>query len=74
MGDHIATSFWYAVSPDGRIYDGIACQYIDEPEYPISDCTAIEQVWDELFTKKNQEETTILSIPISDAFLYKEIL
>ena len=33
MGDHIATSFWYAVSPDGRIYDGIACQYIDEPEY-----------------------------------------
>lgn len=33
MGDHVATSFWYAVSPDGRIYDGIACQYIDEPEY-----------------------------------------
>ena len=58
----------------GHTSEKISNLYIDEPEYPISDCTAIEQVWDELFTKKNQEETTILSIPISDAFLYKEIL
>ena len=33
MGDHVATSFRYAVSLDGRIYDGVACEYVDELEY-----------------------------------------
>lgn len=37
MGDHVATSFWYAVSPEGRIYDGIACEYVDEMKYDNTD-------------------------------------
>ncbi len=32
MGDHISTSFWYAVSKDGRIYDGMMDAYVDEIE------------------------------------------
>lgn len=30
MGDHISTSFWYAVSEDGRIYDTLSGEYVDE--------------------------------------------
>lgn len=36
MGDRTVTSFWYAVSPEGRIYDGIACEHVDEVEYDDS--------------------------------------
>ena len=36
MGDHIATSFWYAVSEDGKIYDGVMGDYVDAMESDIS--------------------------------------
>ncbi len=32
IGDHISTSFWYAVSEDGKIYDGMMGDYVDEIE------------------------------------------